>query len=188
MGVKQRWVTPLMAEVALPSGWGSDRLSGSWQPTLHTPLLKNKDVSLVGLAHTLYTRTHTHQHTVTKAGNIHADTYDKYPCTAHTWPYNTRPPNIMYPWHTHTQLYKLSHTHVHMGIHKRLWKLTPFGAVREESYINDSDRQALPRRLSANTIQQGHLDSKPMTEGADRPTESDTDQMGSFSSRLLCAR
>lgn len=60
---------------------------------------------------------------------------------------------------------------MHMDIHKRIWKLTPFGAVREESYINDSDGRALPRHLSANTIQQGHLDSKPVTEGADRLTE-----------------
>lgn len=49
-----------------------------------------------------------------------------------------------------------------MGKHNRLWKLTPFGVVREESYINESDCQALPGPLSANMIQRGHLDLKFM--------------------------
>lgn len=45
-----------------------------------------------------------------------------------------------------------------MGKHNRLWKLTPFGVVGEESYVNESDCQTLPGLLSVNMIQQGHLD------------------------------
>lgn len=77
--------------------------------------------------------------------------------------------------------------YISTGIQAPPWKLTPFGAVGEESYMNDSDRQALAGQLSANTIQQGHLDSKPMTEGADRPKETDTDEIGSFFSWHLCS-
>lgn len=65
---QQRWVTPLIEVAALPSDQRSDRLSGCWQPTLHAPLLNNKDVSLLNLANTLCIGTHAqaycYSHTV----------------------------------------------------------------------------------------------------------------------------
>lgn len=93
----------------------------------------------------------------------------------------------MHPWHATFCEYGLAFMHVDIHTTPPPWKLTPFGAVSKESYINDSDGQALPGQLSANTIQRGHLGSKPMTEGADRLKESITHQIGSFFSRRLCS-
>lgn len=169
MDVRQRWVTPLMAG-GPPFRLRIRLASGSWQLTLHTPLLKNKDVSLQA--------THaTHAHYPEHCHKSREHLCRHMP--AHIWSYNMRPAHIRW-------LCKPTRAHRYTQAHP--WKPTPFGTVTEESYINDSDRLALRGQLSANTIQQGHLDSKLMTEGADRLTESDTDQIGSFSSRLLCTR
>lgn len=156
LDLKQRWVTPLMVEAALSSGWGgSDGLSGIWQLTLNTPLLKNKD----SLTHSVQTRCHKARGTSTQTS-----------VTQTTRPYKARHQMSCGPDATISPLVR---TCKNVDVHKALGKLTPFRAVGEESHINDSDCQALPGWLSANTIQRGHLDRNPWQReqtGREKPT------------------
>lgn len=140
-------MTPVLVEVVSSLAWGSD----SWQRRRNTPLLKNKDVSLITLGHIICTHATIHRDRECTQLPLSLDS-----CIL------TRGPT-----------------------HKALWKLTPFGGAREESWVKESDGQALPSQLSANTIQRGHVAGKSTTGGTDWQRNTNGDKMGSlFSSRL----